>query len=97
MKRQIFTLFTAGIFCASLTAGAFAASPIVNTEKNAQVSQLEQQVRRLESHAQATKGGLRSSLELQSLQVKQLIQRLEAGETVDPQEIDKLLKERTLP
>lgn len=94
MTRQFFTLFTTATVGIFLAAGAFASSPTVNTERDKVVSKLEQQTRRLEWDAQATKGAPRSLRELQSLRIKKLIQRLQAGETVDPQEIDKLLKEQ---
>jgi flagellar capping protein FliD len=97
MKHRVFTLFTSGILCASLTAEAFAASPTVNTEKNAQISQLEQKAHRLDWDAQATKGSARALREMQSYQVKKLIERLQAGEAVDPQEIDKLLNQQPWP
>ena len=97
MKRQFLMLFTAGVLCASLTAGAFASSPTTGTEKNQLISKLEQQAHRFEWEAQATKGVPRAQRELQSLRVKKLIQRLQAGEAVGPQEIDKLLKEQPWP
>ena len=97
MKRHVFTLFTAGTLYAALTAGALAASPTVNAEKNAQISQLAQKADRLEWDAQTTKGSARALREMQSLRVKKLIQRLQAGEAVDPQEIDKLLNQQPWP
>lgn len=97
MTRQFVTLFTAGVLCASLAAPVFAASPTANMEKDKVVSELEQQAHRLEWEAQATKGVPRAQREFQSLQVKKLIQRLQAGEAVDSHEIDKLLKEQPWP
>ena len=98
MTRQFFTLFTTATLCVSLTAGAFAASsPTTGTEKDAVVSKLQQQAHRFESDAQATKGSARALREMQSYRVKKLIQRLQAGEAVDPNEIDKLLNEQPWP
>ncbi len=92
MKRQFFILFTTGIFCASLTAGAFANSSSTGSEKGRVVSQLEKRAQRLEQHAQGTKGAGRQEFELQRRQVQDLIERIKAGESVDPQEIDHLLR-----
>ena len=97
MKRQFFTLFTAGLLCTSLTASAFASSPTANPEKDKAIPQLEQQAHRFDWAAQSTKGSARALREQQSLRVKKLIQRLQAGDAVDPQEIDKLLKEQPWP
>ena len=93
MKRQFFTLLTTGVFCASLTAGAFASSPTADKAKIELISKLEQRAHRLEWDAQGTKGVPRARLEQRSLRVKKMIERLKAGETVDPQEIDKLLQQ----
>ncbi len=92
MKRQFFTLFATGVLCASLTAGAFAGSPEAAFRKAQVISQLEQRAQRLGQHAQTTKGAGRQEFELQQRQVKQLIERIRAGESVDPQEIDNLLR-----
>ena len=93
MKRQFFTLLLAGVTCALLTAGAFANSSAADSEKASVVSQLEKQARRLEQHAQGTKGAGHQEFELQRRQVQDLIERIKAGEAVDPQEIDKLLRQ----
>lgn len=92
MKRQFFTLLTTGIFYASLTASAFAGAPTADTAKDKLVSQLERREHQLEWEAQDQKGVPRVQLEQQSLQVKKLIERVKAGEAVDPQAINKLLK-----
>ena len=97
MKLHVFTLFTAGILCASLTAGAFASSPTTSRDKATVIPQLEQQAHRLDWNAQATKGSARALREMQSYRVKKLIERLQAGEAVDPQEIDKLLNQQPWP
>jgi hypothetical protein len=92
MKRQFFTLLTTGVLSIALAAGAFAASPAADFDKDKVVSQLERRAQRLEWQAQATKGAGRQELELQRFHMKKLIERLKAGEAVDPQEIDMLLK-----
>jgi hypothetical protein len=97
MKRQFVTLFTTAALCTALTGSAFASSPTADTEKNPLIAKLEQQAHRLEWEAHATKGVPRAQRELQSLRVKKLIQRLQTGEAVDPQEIDTLLKEQPWP
>jgi len=93
MKRQFFTLFTTGVLCASLTAGAFAGSPQLEFDKAKVIAKLEQRARRLEWDAQTTKGAGRQELELQRFRVRKLIKRIEAGEDVDRQEILRLLGE----
>ena len=97
MKRHLFTLLTASVLCTSLTASAFALSPTANSEKSKVIPQLEQQAHRFDWAAQSTKGSARALREQQSLRVKKLIQRLQAGEAVDPNEIDTLLKEQPWP
>lgn len=97
MTRQVFTLFTTALLCNALTTWAFASPPTAGAEKDAVVSKLQQQAQRFEREAQATKGIPRSQRELQSSRVKRLIERLQAGETVDPHEIDKLLNEQPWP
>lgn len=92
MKRQFLTAVTVGVISVSLAAGAFAASPNADLEKGKVVSQLEQRAQRLGQHAQTTKGAGRQEFELQQLRVKKLIERLKAGESVDPQELDNLLR-----
>lgn len=89
MKRQFFTLVTAGVLCASLVAGAFAGSPGLEHAKL--VLKLEERAQQLEQRAQATKGAPRMELEMQRLQVRKLIEKIKAGGYVDPKEIDALL------
>lgn len=91
MTRLFFTLCTAGVLCVSLTTTAVAA------DKENVIPKLERQAHRLAWEARATKGVPRAQREFQSLRVKRLIERLQAGEAVDPQEIDKLLKEQPWP
>ena len=93
MKRQFFTLLFAGVTCASLTAGAFTNAFASDSDKARVVSQLEKQAQRLEQHAQGTKGAGRQEFELQRRQVQDLIERIKAGQAVDPQELDKLLRQ----
>lgn len=97
MTRLFFTLCTAGVLCVSLTTTAVATSPTVAADKENVIPKLERQAHRLEWEARATKGVPRAQREFQSLRVKRLIERLQAGEAVDPQEIDKLLKEQPWP
>jgi hypothetical protein len=97
MKRQFLTLFTTAALCTALAGSAVANSATANAEKNRLISKLEHQAHRLEWEAQATKGVPRAQRELQSLRVKKLIHRLQAGEAVDPREIDTLLKEQPWP
>jgi len=93
MKRQLFTLFLAGLTCASLTAGAFTHAFTADSDKARVVSQLENRAQRLEQHAQSTKGAGRQEFEIQRHQVQDLIERLKAGQAVDPQELDTLLSQ----
>ena len=95
MTRQFFTLLTAATLCVSLTAtaGAFANPGSTNADKSNAVSQLENRDQRLEQHVQTTTGGGRQAIVLQRRHVQQLIERIKAGESVDPREIDKLLRE----
>ena len=92
MKHPFFTVLTAGVLGLSLTAGAFADSPRAGSQQVALVATLEQRAQRLEQHAQTTTGGGRQMFEIQRRQVQQLIERIKAGEAVDPQEIDMLLR-----
>jgi hypothetical protein len=97
MARRFFTVATTAALGVSLTASSFASAPPAITQKDQVVSQLGQQVQRFDLEAQTTKGIPRTERERQSLRVKKLIQRLQAGEAVDSQEIDKLLKEQPWP
>lgn len=93
MKRLFFTLLTAGAVLTSFARGVFATSSTVDPNKSNAVSQLENREQRLEQHVQTTTGGGRQAFVLQRRQVQQLIERIKAGESVDPREIDKLLRE----
>jgi hypothetical protein len=97
MTRRFFTLFTTTTLCVALTAGAYARPQTAGADKDVVISQLQRRAARLDWDAQTTKGAPRAERELQSLRVKQLIERLQADEAVDPQEIDKLLKEQPWP
>jgi hypothetical protein len=93
MARSFLTLFTISIFCTILAIGVFANPPTADAEKAELVSKLAQRADRLERRAQGTKGVPRAHLQQQSLRLKNLIKRLEAGESIDPQEIDTLLQQ----
>lgn len=93
MKHPFLTLFTAGILSASLIAGAFAKPGSIHSEKSNAVTRLEQRAQRLEQHVHTTTAGGRQMLLLQRRHVQDLIARIQAGEAVDPREIDKLLWE----
>ncbi|NOT58031.1 MAG: hypothetical protein HOP18_25790 [Deltaproteobacteria bacterium] len=97
MTRQFVTLFTTAALCTMLTGRAVANSPTVNMARDKVIAQLEQKAHRFEWEAQATKGVPRALRDLQRLRVRQLIQQLQTGEAVDPQEIDKLLHEQPWP
>jgi len=92
MKHPFFTLFTAGVLGLSLTAGALAGPPRTGSQQSPLIVTLEQRAQRLEQHAQTTTGGGRQEFEIQRHQVQHLIERIKAGEAVDPHEIDMLLK-----
>jgi hypothetical protein len=93
MKHHFVTLFTTALFCAAVTARALAGVPSADTPRDWLVWQLEQRAQQLDWYAHDQKGIGREQLEEQSLQVKDLIERLNAGEAVDPHEIDQLLTE----
>ena len=93
MKRPLLTFLTAGTLLTSFTIGAFADSPALDMHKRNAVSRLEEHAQRLDQHVQTTSGGGRQMLQLQRRQVQEIIERLKAGEAVQPQEIDKLLRE----
>ena len=97
MKHQFCTLLTIATLNAALVAHAFALPSTTGTQKDKVIVQLDRQVHRFEWAAQSTKGSARALREQQSLRVKKLIQRLQAGEAVDPQEVDKLLNEQPWP
>lgn len=95
MKRLFFTLFTTGVLCASLTAGAFAGSPRADSERAQVVGKLEDGTQQFAWRAQELRAAKRHAdsltVETQRLQVQNLIERIRAGESVDPREIDALL------
>ena len=97
MTRQFFTLFPTVTLCVALSTGAFASPPTAGADTDAVVSQLQHRAARLDWDKQTTKGGPRAERELQSFRVKKLIERLQAGEAVDPHEIDTLLNEQPWP
>jgi uncharacterized membrane protein len=93
MNRFLATSLTSGVLYVSLATGAFAASQPADVEKAGLVAQLQQRAARLEWQAQGTKGVPRAHLEQQRVRLKNLIKRLKAGEAVDPQEVEQLLRE----
>lgn len=94
MNRSLATSLITSVLCASLATGAVAASQPADVDKAELASQLRQRAERLEWQAQGTKGVPRAHLEQQGVRLKNLIKRLEAGEAVDPQEVEQLLRER---
>jgi len=95
MKRPFFTLFTTGVLCVSLTAGVFAGSPRADAKRGQVVAELEDGTERLSWEAQQLKASKRHAdaltAQTQRLRVQNLIERIRAGESVDPREIDALL------
>jgi hypothetical protein len=92
MNRQCCTLLTTSVFFLAVTAGAFAAAPAGDAEQAQLLSTLEARAKWLDSNAKGQKGAHRMLMDMQSVRLKKLIQRLQAGEQVDPQEIDSLLR-----
>ncbi len=92
MQRPVWTLFTATVLCPLLITGPLTASAQTSGNQAQVISQLEERAQRLERHAHATKGAGRQELELQRLRLKKLIERLKAGQAVDPHEIETLLR-----
>lgn len=92
MQRQFFALLTTSVFCIAVTVGVLAATSTSDEEKAQVLSQLEARAQWLDANAKGEKGVHRMQMDMQSVRLKKLIQRLKAGEPVDPQEIDALLK-----
>lgn len=92
MKRPFFRLLTAGAGCVVLAGCAFVAAPAAQAGKTGVVARLEARAQQLEQAAQGTKGAHAALLGMQRVRVKKLIERIKAGENVDPQEIDALLR-----
>lgn len=88
MKRSFLRLLTAAAVYASLAAGALAAQ----TGQPELIARLEARAQQLERATEGTKGAHVALLRMQRVQVKKLIERIKAGENVDPQEIDALLR-----
>jgi hypothetical protein len=93
MKQSFFTLFTTGTLCAALTGGAFAGPSAPSWDKTQVVSQLEQKAQELDQEAQTTKGAGQALLEMQGHHLSHLAEKMKAGESVDPREIDRLLSQ----
>lgn len=92
MKRQFFALLTTSVFYLTVAVGAFAAAPVGDAEKDQALSRLKARVQWLDDNAKGQKGAHKMLMEMQSVRLKKLIRRLQAGEQVNPQEIDSLLK-----
>ena len=97
MKHQFRALLTIATLNAALVAHASALPSTTDTQNDTVIAQLDRQAHRLEWAAQSTKGSARALREQQRLRVKKLIRRLQTGEAVDPNEVDKLLKEQPWP
>ena len=97
MKHQFCMLLTIATLNAALVAQAFALPITADTQKDTAIAQLDRQAHRFDWAAQSTKGSARALREQQSVRVKKLIQRLQAGEAVDPNEINTLLNEQPWP
>jgi len=92
MKWLSFMVLTAGAAGVVLTGCAVGRTPASQAGESGVVARLEARVQQLEWAAQGTKGAHAALLGMQRMRVKQLIERLKAGETVDAQEIDALLR-----
>jgi TolA-binding protein len=93
MKQQFFMLFTTGALCAALTGAAFAGSSASSQDETQVVSQLEQRSQKLEQEAQTTKGAGQALMEMQARGMNHDAEKIQAGEPVNPQEVDRLLSE----
>ncbi len=92
MKWPFFLLFVAGVEGVLLTGCAAVEAPAPPAGERGVVARLEVRAQQLERAAQGTKGSHAALLGMQKRRVKKLIERIKAGENVDPQEIDKLLR-----
>lgn len=92
MKRPFLRLFTAGAGCVLLTGCAVIETPAPRAGTGGVIARLEARAHQLEWAAQGTKGTHAALLGMQRVRVKKLIERIKAGENVDPQEIDALLR-----
>lgn len=92
MKWPFFMLLTAGAGCVLLTGCAVVEAPATQAGKTGVVARLEERAQQLERATQGTKGAHAALLGMQRVRVKKLIERIKAGENVDPQEIDILLR-----
>ncbi len=92
MKRPFLMSCVAGAACVLLTGCAVVQAPVAQPRQTGVVARLEERAQQLEHAAAGTKGGHAALLGLQRFRVKKLIERLKAGEHVDPQEIDALLR-----
>ncbi len=80
-----------------LVAGALTLAPAVSiaaaTTDRATAGQLEARADQLEARALATKGGPQQELLMRRARLQRLIDRIDAGEHVDPGEVDDLLNQ----
>ena len=88
MKPMKTILLTAVALCATIElAGAESRA----RQTQAQITTLEQRAQQLSEAARSTKGGPQQELILRRARLRSMIERLQNGEHVDPQEIDSLL------
>jgi len=88
MKPMTTILLTAVALCATIElAGAESRA----RQTQARITTLEQRAQQLSEAARNTKGGPQQELILRRARLRSMIERLQNGEHVDPQEIDSLL------
>jgi hypothetical protein len=92
MKWSSLMLLTAGAAGVLLTGCAVVKTPASQAGESGVVARLEVRAQQLEWAAQGTKGAHAALLGMQRVRVKQLIERIKAGENVDSQEIEALLR-----
>ena len=85
-------LLAAGTGCVFLTGCAVVKTPATQAGESGVVARLEARAQQFEQATQGTKGAHVALLRMQRFRVKKLIERLKAGENVDPQEIAVLLR-----
>ena len=92
MTRQ---RIVAGALIAAIVVGVGMSAPAAEVsprDQQAIIPALEQQSKRLTEAARNTKGGPQQELLLRRERIRSLVERLERGGQVDPQEIDRLLR-----
>jgi len=88
MKPMKTILFTAIAFCATME---LAGAESRDRGTQARITTLEKRAQQLSEAARNTKGGPQQELTLRRARLRSMIERLQNGEHVDPQEIDSLL------